>query len=264
MRIAVLAGIFSCIAVAAASSSKVNAQSSVPVMNTASLAPVKVSVLNTLDTKAQEAKKAEQVEAPKPEPKVHEVAPNESLTTIATQYETTWNRLFNKNTHIANPDVINQGDKITIPLPDEQLAERPLPEPPVVAQAVAAPAAPRAPQTPRAKTAYTAPAPTNVSRGAVAGNTYTPGWCTWYAKNKRPDLPNNLGNANTWVARAAAQGIPTGSAPRVGAIGQRGSHVVYVERVNGDGTIFISEMNYSGLYAINTRTVPASYFMYIY
>lgn len=80
----------------------------------------------------------------------------------------------------------------------------------------------------------------------------------------RPDLPNNLGNADTWVARAAAQGIPTGSAPRVGAIGQQGMHVVYVQSVNGNGTVTISEMNYQGLYIISTRTVPANSFMYIY
>jgi peptidoglycan DL-endopeptidase CwlO len=77
-------------------------------------------------------------------------------------------------------------------------------------------------------------------------------------------LPNNLGNANTWVARAAAQGIPTGSAPRVGAIGQQGMHVVYVESVNGDGTVTVSEMNFRGRYVISSRTVPASTFRYIY
>jgi surface antigen len=80
----------------------------------------------------------------------------------------------------------------------------------------------------------------------------------------RPDLPNNLGNANTWVSRAAAQGLATGSAPRVGAVGQQGMHVVYVEAVNGDGTVTISEMNHAGLYVRTVRTVPASTFMYIY
>lgn len=104
-----------------------------------------------------------------------------------------------------------------------------------------------------------------VSMGSVAGNGYAPGYCTWYAKNKRPDLPNNLGNANTWYSNAAAMGLPVGTTPRVGAIGQAVGqmHVVYVEAVNGD-TVTISEMNYGGLYRMNTRTVPASNFVYIY
>ncbi|SCU36807.1 Secretory antigen precursor SsaA [Staphylococcus aureus] len=36
-------------------------------------------------------------------------------------------------------------------------------------------------------------------------------------------------------------------------------HVAYVERVNGDGSILISEMNYTyGPYNMNYRTIPAS------
>ena len=77
-------------------------------------------------------------------------------------------------------------------------------------------------------------------------------------------MPNNLGNANTWVARAAAQGMATGSTPRAGAVGQQGMHVVYVESVNGDGTVTISEMNHVGWNVVNQRTVPASNFQYIY
>lgn len=101
-----------------------------------------------------------------------------------------------------------------------------------------------------------------------AGNTYAPGNCTWYVKNRRPDLPNSLGNANTWYSRAAALGMAVGSSPRAGAVGATtaGSlgHVVYVEAVNGDGSITISEMNFAGEYSQRTRTASASEFMYIY
>lgn len=97
-----------------------------------------------------------------------------------------------------------------------------------------------------------------------SGNDYFKCQCTWYAKSKRPDLPNNLGNANTWVSRARAQGIPTGSTPRVGAIGQRGMHVVYIERVNSDGTVYLSELNYNYRCGFRYRIAPASYFYYIY
>ncbi|MBW3568882.1 CHAP domain-containing protein [Candidatus Parcubacteria bacterium] len=104
----------------------------------------------------------------------------------------------------------------------------------------------------------------NYFSASSAGNTYYRGYCTWYAKSKRPDLPNSLGNANTWYSRAQALGLPTGSVPKPGAIGQQGMHVVYVEKVNGDGTIFVSEMNYRGFGVVSHRTVPASTFQYIY
>ena len=119
------------------------------------------------------------------------------------------------------------------------------------------------------QTTYTAPTRSYIPRGSSSGNTYGYGYCTWYAKNMRPDLPNNLGNANTWYSRAAAQGLPVGSTPRAGAIGTttRGSlgHVVYVHSVNGDGTIYISDMNYRGWNQVTYRTVSASEFEgYIY
>ncbi len=195
----------------------------------------------------------------KPEPQTYEVKHGDTLSTIAADHQTTWVRLFNKNTQLASPDVLQPGDKITIPLADEQLADRPLPVAPMPTVTVATPAPVHTRTTPQ-RTVTTV----TYARGGSSGNTYAPGYCTWYAKNRRPDLPNNLGNADTWVARAAAQGIPTGPTPRVGAIGQAGMHVVYVESVNGDGTVIISEMNYYGLYIVSSRTVPAGSFYYIY
>lgn len=95
------------------------------------------------------------------------------------------------------------------------------------------------------------------------GNTYSYGYCTWYVKNKRPDIPNNWGDAYMWLGNAQAQGWPTGSNPKVGAIGTAGNHVVYVESVEGD-TISISEMNAVGWNVVSSRTASASEFSYIY
>lgn len=102
-----------------------------------------------------------------------------------------------------------------------------------------------------------------------AGNLYAPGFCTWYVKNRRPDLPNNLGNANTWYANAAAQGWNVGLTPKKGAVAATtagwAGHVAYVEGVSLDGLwVTISEMNYGGLYRMNTRTVYYTEFNYIY
>lgn len=109
----------------------------------------------------------------------------------------------------------------------------------------------------------------NVYAGDSSGNLYTPGNCTWYAKSRRPDLPNNLGNANTWYSMAASMGWNVGSTPKKGAVATTtagwAGHVAYVEGVSPDGLrVTISEMNWNGLYSMNTRTVNYTEFRYIY
>lgn len=264
MRLTALAGFFACTIICAASSSPVNAEASdILEMNIPEEKQSTASVLETIKDPKNSDDENQKSQPAKVEPKVHQIGPNESLSAVAERHQTSWTRIYNKNEHITQPDLVKVGEKVVIPQPDEVLKERPLPEPPapqaVESQVAAAPGR----NNPDTKRQNAAPG-ASVSRGAVAGNTYAPGYCTWYAKNMRPDLPNNLGNANTWAARAAAQGIPTGTVPRAGAIGQQGMHVVYVQRVNGNGTVTISEMNYKGLYVTSTRTVPASSFIYIY
>jgi surface antigen len=74
-----------------------------------------------------------------------------------------------------------------------------------------------------------------------------------------------LGNGGQWVANAAARGYATGTTPQAGAVAEIPGHVAYVESVNGDGTIVISEMNGpAGWGVVDTRTVPASQYRYIY
>lgn len=192
-------------------------------------------------------------ESPQPiEPVVikYTVAQNDSLSKIAEAHGTTWKRLFNKNETIANPDLLIVGSEIVIPTPEETLPER---------QTIDLPK----PAVPKAKTAAVRTAVAKAP-GSSAGNKYVAGYCTWYVKNMRPSLPNNLGNAYSWVSNAVAQGMATGNTPRVGAVGQAGNHVVYVKAVNGDGTVTITEMNHTGLYQITERTLPANYFKYIY
>lgn len=183
------------------------------------------------------------------EPISYQVKSGDNLTKIAEAHSISWLRLWNKNTELTNPDLIFVSQVILIPADSEALSDRPVPQAVVIALS-----APNGQQS--------------AQRGAVAGNTYGYGYCTWYVKNRRPDLSNSLGNANTWYARASAQGYSVGSAPRAGAVGTttRGDlgHVVYVERVNGDGTIVISEMNYQAWNVTSSRTANASDFVYIY
>lgn len=197
------------------------------------------------------------VEEPKEEPKevpkdvVYIVQPGDTLESVSKAHTTTWKRLWDKNSTLTHPDQIKPGERLTIPRNEEVLADRPVPTPVITASAIREPAR----QT------------TNrvISRGAVAGNTYTPGYCTWYVKNQRPDIPNGLGNANTWYSRARSMGLSTGTSPRVGAVAVTKAymHVALVIGVNGN-SVTVREMNYKGLYVVSTRTTSASEFNYIY
>ena len=98
------------------------------------------------------------------------------------------------------------------------------------------------------------------------------GQCTYYMYNRfaqlgAPIRTSALGNAAEWPANAAAAGYGVSSTPRAGTaiVFQRGvggadpvyGHVGFVERVNADGSLFISEMNVQGVNVISTRTIPA-------
>lgn len=191
------------------------------------------------------------------EPVEHKIERGDTLISIGDEYDVDWLRIWAKNDQLEHPDTISIGDTLVIPFEDEELDDRELPEPEVIEAPVPAPS-----QQPQAQPAQSTQS--SQPRGSSSGNLYVAGNCTWYAKDRRPDLPNNLGNADTWVARARAQGIPTGSQPRVGAIGQQGMHVVYIEAVHSDGTVTVSEMNWRGLHVISERRVAASNFQYIY
>ena len=198
-----------------------------------------------------------------PEPVIVIVKSGDNLSDIATAQNTTYMRVFNANESITNPDLIFADQKLRIPTGEEQLPDR-------LAQFTAAQQAQIIAVATVQETALAA-AQSSVSgsqsyapRGVVAGNSYTWGQCTWYVKNMRPDLPNNLGNGGSWVANAAAQGLPTGSTPRVGAVAEEPGHVAYVEGVSG-GMISISEMNYAGgVGQVHRRTVPAANYRFIY
>lgn len=95
------------------------------------------------------------------------------------------------------------------------------------------------------------------------GGPYGRGQCTQWAWYKRQDLPSMLGNANAWARSAAAAGYVVNRTPSAGAIFQTGSgwygHVGYVEAVNPDGSIVVSEMNYNYRpYMVIRSTIPAS------
>lgn len=186
-----------------------------------------------------------------------EIQEGDTLTSVAEAHGTDYVRIYNANDFIANPDAINVGDQVRIPTVDEQLPDR---------YSIYASSTPTYANTTKASTLrHYSNVPQKGHYVDSAGNTYYNGYCTWYAKSRRADLPNMLGNGGQWVANAAARGYATGSTPRAGAVAETSGHVAYVESVNGDGTVNISEMNGpAGFGVVGTRTVPANQYQYIY
>lgn len=71
-------------------------------------------------------------------------------------------------------------------------------------------------------------------------------WKVWKSGRHMPYW-GGYGNANQWDDNARAAGIPTDGSPRVGDVAVSNSgyygHVMYVEAVYGDGTIYVSQYN---------------------
>jgi surface antigen len=88
-----------------------------------------------------------------------------------------------------------------------------------------------------------------------------------YQKNGYMPYWGGRGNANQWPASAQADGVPTGSTPKVGsvAISMSGAygHAMWVEQVNGN-QIYVSQMNFDLAGSYSEMWVNGSNFTYLY
>lgn len=96
-------------------------------------------------------------------------------------------------------------------------------------------------------------------------------WVAYRVKVAGGHVPGGLGNAKLWDDRAPSYGLTVSSVPRVGAAAVSNSgtygHVMYVEAVNGDGTIVVSDYNRAGTgkYDMNQLSAAtASNLRYVY
>ncbi|MCL2174301.1 CHAP domain-containing protein [Candidatus Saccharibacteria bacterium] len=77
-------------------------------------------------------------------------------------------------------------------------------------------------------------------------------YVAWKVYQNYGNMPHwgGIGNANQWLGNAARFGIPYGQTPKAGSVaafnGGRWGHVAWVESVNNDGTINLSEYNWGG------------------
>ncbi|HBI2078032.1 TPA: glucosaminidase domain-containing protein [Enterococcus faecalis] len=100
-------------------------------------------------------------------------------------------------------------------------------------------------------------------------NSYAWGNCTQYVYNRITQLGKHIdltmGNGKDWGVTGQARGYEVSRTPQAGTAvsfpaGVLGAdpiygHVAFVERVNQDGSIYISEMNVQGLNVVSTRTI---------
>lgn len=97
-----------------------------------------------------------------------------------------------------------------------------------------------------------------------------PGQCTWYVYNRfsqlgKPIKHSPMGNGGEWafyaqnygysVSRVARAGTAISFPPGVGGSSGEYGHIAFVEKVNADGSVVISEMNVKGEFIISTRTI---------
>jgi surface antigen len=101
-------------------------------------------------------------------------------------------------------------------------------------------------------------------------------YAAWRVAKETGYYPVNWGNAVDFPASAAASGYQVGSTPRPGSLavmsaaqaGGPDGHVAWVEAVDGDGTIIVSQYNYNygagwGLYS-EMKLSSAAFYKYIY
>lgn len=205
-------------------------------------------------------------EKPKEEkPIVVTVKAGDTLSSIAEKHKVTYVDLYNANKSIADPDMIDVGDKVRVPKNDEikklpnRFSEY---EKKLAAMVVAAPQVTYQPAASTYTTQTFTSAPVNSSSYYVGNGM----WCTDYVHSKRPDV-QIYGNAGmSWISSAQAAGKSTGTTPRAGAVAVMNGHVAYVESVNSDGSYVVSEMGWNyqaGNY--NKRTVqPGAFGGFIY
>lgn len=102
------------------------------------------------------------------------------------------------------------------------------------------------------------------------GNSNAWGNCTWYVWERRYQMggawslpPRALGNAAEWAYSLGNAGYKLDRKPSYGAIMQNGGgygHVAFVESVESNGDVIVTEMNYGRWYNIvSKRKVSASY-----
>lgn len=237
----------------------VNAELSVP--------PVYTSVISKPQTVATDLKSSKDIQT-------YVVVAGDTVGSIAAKFNVTSDSI--KWSNSLNSDAVNAGTSLTIPpvsgivytvkagdTPDTLAAKYKANKEQIVAyndaeinglttgQQIIIP---NGQQPAPARAVYASASSYSFSFGSAGYNGYDRGFCTWYVANRRAEIgrpiPGGLGNASTWHIRAPAAGFTVNRTPAYGAAAvtafKGAGHVVFVEEVNADGSIWVSEMNSRG------------------
>lgn len=161
---------------------------------------------------------------PPPTPIIHEVQEGDTLTAVAEQHEMTWTRVYDANTDVVDPNLIQPGQKLKIPRPEEQIPVRPIPEnaPPVV--------------EPASQATYTQVTHTTSELIGRYGYALAGGNCVNTARAYGKNQP---GNPISWVA--------TTQTPYIGAAALFNfNHVAVVVGIHSNGDLEVAHENCPG------------------
>lgn len=93
-------------------------------------------------------------------------------------------------------------------------------------------------------------------------------WVSYRVRSTGRFVPGGLGNANNWDNRAPSYGFKVSSKPKAGAAAVSNSgyygHVMYVEAVNGDGSIIVSDYNRAGTGKYDMNTINPGGLSFVY
>lgn len=93
-------------------------------------------------------------------------------------------------------------------------------------------------------------------------------WVSYRVRSTGRFVPGGLGNARNWDDRAPSYGFKVSSTPKAGAAAVSNSgyygHVMYVEAVNGDGSIIVSDYNRAGTGKYDMNTVSPGGLKFVY
>ncbi|GCE10482.1 LysM peptidoglycan-binding domain-containing protein [Tengunoibacter tsumagoiensis] len=192
--------------------------------------------------------------------KTYTVVPGDTLNIIGENNGTSWQTLATHN-NIADPDLIYVDQQICIPQ-DQQAATMTSTVNTVAVQtADLAYAAPVAPKAPAARHG--------------GGNPYPYGQCTFWASQRYSQVHGfyvpwtTNSNAWQWVARARENNWTVSTTPKVGDIivlqpwvqgAYNLGHVAFVEKVQPNGSVIASNMNWagSGARVVNSTFKPGA------
>lgn len=245
--------------------------------------PTQPAKTEAVQTKAQPKVPANHV--------THEVKSGESLYTLANDYGVTVDSLREANALSSSALQVGQSLTINDPTKDPSAVQSAPTAAPVktsVQQTAktqpSTPAPQKAEPQSNSSNAVTPVVPSNQQHGQAAnsaGNTYSWGQCTWFAKNRASWAGNYWGNGGNWDSSARSQGFAVDNTPAAGSLvvfhpGQSvggqwtadgsAGHVAYVESVSGN-TITISQggMGFSSPSGPNYQTISnASQYTYIH